>query len=400
MVIELDIIQTLAVAVVVLFIGRFVKKYVKCLERLCIPDPVVGGIIFSLLMLAGYSSGVCVLELDTTLQNVFMTVFFTAVGFTCDLKVLKKYGKRGVQFTIIVFLLVIFQNIIGVGYAKLFGLHPLLGLCTGSAAMTGGHGTAGSFAPLFEELYGCDGAMTVGMAAATFGLVSGGLIGGPVGNILVKKHRLEAVASARKGEQSSVAAETKQEAPLSAENMFHATNQIVISMGIGTIIYILLKMVGITFPSYVGGMLMGVVLRNISAYTGKFETPLAEIDCIGNISLTIFVSMALMSLKLWQLAALALPMIVTLATQVAFIALFMVFAGYYILGRDYDAAVMVTGCCGFGLGAMPNGVSNMQAFTKRWGPSDTAFFVVPGVGSVIIDVVNGLLLTTFMNFLA
>lgn len=400
MVIELDIIQTLAVAVVVLFIGRFVKKYVKCLERLCIPDPVVGGIIFSLLMLAGYSSGVCVLELDTTLQNVFMTVFFTAVGFTCDLKVLKKYGKRGIQFTIIVFLLVIFQNIIGVGYAKLFGLHPLLGLCTGSAAMTGGHGTAGSFAPLFEELYGCDGAMTVGMAAATFGLVSGGLIGGPVGNILVKKHRLEAVASARKGEQSSVAAETKQEAPLSAENMFHATNQIVISMGIGTIIYILLKMVGITFPSYVGGMLMGVVLRNISAYTGKFETPLAEIDCIGNISLTIFVSMALMSLKLWQLAALALPMIVTLATQVAFIALFMIFAGYYILGRDYDAAVMVTGCCGFGLGAMPNGVSNMQAFTKRWGPSDTAFFVVPGVGSVIIDVVNGLLLTTFMNFLA
>ncbi|WP_294148708.1 sodium/glutamate symporter [uncultured Clostridium sp.] len=400
MVIELDIIQTLAVAVVVLFIGRFVKKYVKCLERLCIPDPVVGGIIFSLLMLAGYSSGVCVLELDTTLQNVFMTVFFTAVGFTCDLKVLKKYGKRGIQFTIIVFLLVIFQNIIGVGYAKLFGLHPLLGLCTGSAAMTGGHGTAGSFAPLFEELYGCDGAMTVGMAAATFGLVSGGLIGGPVGNILVKKHRLEAVASARKGEQSSVAAETKQEAPLSAENMFHATNQIVISMGIGTIIYILLKMVGITFPSYVGGMLMGVVLRNISAYTGKFETPLAEIDCIGNISLTIFVSMALMSLKLWQLASLALPMIVTLATQVAFIALFMVFAGYYILGRDYDAAVMVTGCCGFGLGAMPNGVSNMQAFTKRWGPSDTAFFVVPGVGSVIIDVVNGLLLTTFMNFLA
>ena len=400
MVIELDIIQTLAVAVVVLFIGRFVKKYVKCLERLCIPDPVVGGIIFSLLMLAGYSSGVCVLELDTTLQNVFMTVFFTAVGFTCDLKVLKKYGKRGIQFTIIVFLLVIFQNIIGVGYAKLFGLHPLLGLCTGSAAMTGGHGTAGSFAPLFEELYGCDGAMTVGMAAATFGLVSGGLIGGPVGNILVKKHRLETVASARKGEQSSVAAETKQEAPLSAENMFHATNQIVISMGIGTIIYILLKMVGITFPSYVGGMLMGVVLRNISAYTGKFETPLAEIDCIGNISLTIFVSMALMSLKLWQLAALALPMIVTLATQVAFIALFMVFAGYYILGRDYDAAVMVTGCCGFGLGAMPNGVSNMQAFTKRWGPSDTAFFVVPGVGSVIIDVVNGLLLTTFMNFLA
>ena len=399
MVVKLDIIQTLAVAVLVLFMGSFVKKHIKILEKLCIPDPVVGGIIFSILTLLGYSSGLCVLELDTTLQNVFMTVFFTAVGFTCDLKVLYKYGMRGIQFAIIVFLLVIFQNIIGVGYAKMFDLNPLLGLCTGSAAMTGGHGTAGSFAPMFEELYGCEGAMTVGMAAATFGLVSGGLIGGPVGNILLRKNRLEEVAAARQKERAGRAAETEQELPLSAKNMFSASNQIIISMGIGTIIFILLKMVGITFPSYVGGMLMGVVLRNISTYTGKFETPLAEIDCIGNISLTIFVSMALMSLKLWQLADLALPMIVTLATQVAFMAVFMIFIGYRILGKDYDAAVMSTGCCGFGLGAMPNGVSNMQAFTKKWGPSDIAFFVVPGVGSVIIDVVNGLLLTLFMNIL-
>ena len=161
----------------------------------------------------------------------------------------------------------------------------------------------------------------------------------------------------------------------------------------------LLGNMGITFPSYVGGMVMGAVLRNVSSYSGKFETPLAEIDCIGNISLSFFVSMALMSLKLWQLADLALPMIATLLTQVVFISLFMICIGYRSLGADYDAAVMVTGCCGFGLGAMPNGVSNMQAFTKKWGPSSTAFLVVPGVGSVIIDVVNALILTAFMNFL-
>lgn len=398
MTIQLDIIQTLAVAVIVLFIGKLVKRVFRILERLCIPDPVVGGLLFSLLTWAGYTSGLLIFELDTTLQNVFMTVFFTAVGFTCDVKVLLKYGKRAIQFTILLTLLVCFQNAIGVGLAKVFDIHLLLGLCTGSASMTGGHGTAGSFAPLFESLYGCTGAEVVGLAAATFGLVSGGLIGGPVGNFLVRRHGLAEAAAARRDDPSQASAQ-EAELPLSAKKMTLATNQIIICMGIGTLIYLALKVVGITFPSYVGGMVMGVVLRNMSTYTGKFQTPLSEIDCIGNISLSLFVSMALMSLKLWQLADLALPMIATLAVQVIFIALFMIFVGYYVMGHDYDAAVMITGFCGFGLGAMPNGVSNMQAFTKKWGPSPIAFFVVPGVGSVIIDVVNALILTALMNIL-
>ena len=398
MTIPLDILQTLAVAVIVLFAGKGIKRYVKVLDRLCISDPVVGGILFSLVVLFGHQSGMFLLELDTTLQNVFMTVFFTAVGFTCDVKVLLKYGKRAIQFTVLLTLLVIFQNAIGVGLAKLFDIDLLLGLCTGSASMTGGHGTAGSFAPLFETNYGCEGALVVGLAAATFGLVSGGLVGGPVGNFLVRRHGLAETAAARR-EDPTQASTHEMEIPLSAKGMVSAVNQIILCMGVGTIIYLLLKMVGITFPSYVGGMVMGVVLRNVSTYTGKFETPLPEIDCLGNISLSLFVSMALMSLKLWQLIDLAVPMIVTLATQVVFIAIFMIFVGYYILGRDYDAAVMVTGFCGFGLGAMPNGVSNMQAFTKKWGPSPTAFFVVPGVGSVIIDVVNALILTALMNLL-
>lgn len=397
--IHLDILQTLAVAAIVLFVGRWIKRYVKILEKLCIPDPVVGGILFSVLSLVGYSSGLFIFELDTTLQGIFMTVFFTAVGFTCDVKVLFRYGKKAVQFTIVLFLLVVFQNLIGVGYTKLFDIHPLLGLCTGSAAMTGGHGTAGSFAPLFEELYGCSGALTVGLAAATFGLVSGGLIGGPVGNFLVRRYHLAEEAANRRDELAKSGMDEENEISLSAKNMISASNQIILSMGAGTIIFLLLKMVGITFPSYVGGMLMGVILRNISTYTGKLSTPLPEIDCIGNISLSLFVAMALMSLKLWQLADLALPMIVTLLTQVLFIAAFMIIVGFRVLGKDYDAAVMVTGFCGFGLGAMPNGVSNMQAFTKKWGPSPTAFFVVPGVGSVIIDVVNAMTLTMLMNFL-
>ena len=399
MTIQLDILQTLAIAVIVLWVGEKLRHVFKILEKLCIPSPVVGGLLFSLLTLIGHSTGLLSLELDTTLQSVFMTVFFTAMGFTCDVKVLLKYGKRAIQFTILLTLLVVAQNIIGVGCAKVFGIHPLLGLCTGSAAMTGGHGTAGSFAPIFEEMYGCEGALVVGLAAATFGLVSGGLIGGPVGNFLVRKHKLEAVAASRKAAVDQTTDVVELEVSLSGKKMTLAANQIILCMGVGTIIYLLLKMVGITFPGYVGGMVMGAVLRNLSEYTGKFETPLDEIDCLGNISLSLFVSMALMSLKLWQLADLALPMIITLLIQVVFIALFMIFVGYYILGRDYDAAVMVTGFCGFGLGAMPNGVSNMQAFTKKWGPSPTAFLVVPGVGSVIIDVVNALILTALMNFL-
>lgn len=396
--ISLDIFQTLAIAVVVLWVGEKLRHTFKILEKLCIPSPVVGGLLFSFLTLIGNNTGILNLELDTTLQSVFMTVFFTAMGFTCDVKVLLKYGKRAIQFTILLTLLVIAQNIIGISCAKLFDIDLLLGLCTGSASMTGGHGTAGSFAPLFEDMYGCEGAVVVGLAAATFGLVSGGLIGGPVGNFLVKKHNLEKMVGCKSGGKQ-VRDTDEIEVPLKGKKLAIATNQIILCMGSGTIIYLVLKQIGITFPGYVGGMVLGAILRNVSEYSGKFETPLDEIECLGNISLSLFVSMALMSLKLWQLADLALPMLITLLIQVVFIAVFMIFVGYYILGRDYDAAVMVTGFCGFGLGAMPNGVSNMQAFTKKWGASPTAFLVVPGVGSVIIDVINALILTVLMNFL-
>jgi len=287
MTIELDILQTLAVAALVLYLGRYIKHFLPVLERLCIPDPVVGGILFSILRLIGQTTGLCMLELDTTLQSVFMTVFFTAVGFTCDASILKKFGKRTIQFTIVLIILVVCQNLIGVGFTKVFGIHPLLGLCTGSASMTGGHGTAGSFAPIFEETFGCEGAVVVGLAAATFGLVSGGLIGGPVGNLIVKIYHLEDEAAARQA-MSSESDESGKEIALSAKNFVLGANEIILSMGIGTIIYILLKKVGITFPSYVGGMVMGAVLRNMASSSKKFETPLAEIDCIGNLSLSYF----------------------------------------------------------------------------------------------------------------
>lgn len=395
MILKLDMIQTLAISVIVLILGGYIKERVKFFDYFSIPAPVVGGLVFSIFSLILHNTGVLFLELDTSLKDFFMTIFFTAAGFSADIKVLGKYGKRAIGFTIIVALLVTFQNIIGVSLAKFFKINLLYGLNLGSVAMTGGHGTTGGFASIFAEKYGATDAMTVGMAAATFGLITGGLIGGPVGRFLVKIHKLK---DSPLNEQTIVSSNNsyngeEKDEELTAKGMVSATNQIFISMGIGTIIYMLFQKINFTLPSYVGAMLMGAILRNIN----KIHNPLTEINSMGNISLSIFVSMALMDLRLWELSELALPMIVTLMIQVIFIAIFMILIGYKILGSDYDAAVMVTGCCGFGLGAMPNGVSNMKTFTEKWGESSIAFLIVPGVGSVIIDLVNGGIITIFMN---
>ena len=402
MVIHFDILQTLALAVVVMFLGKYVKRYFKILDRLCIPDPVVGGILFSLLLLIGHSTKAFTLEFDLTLQSICMTAFFTSVGFSCNLRARPKYGLKGLQFTIIVFLLVICQNIIGIAWTKVFDINAYFGLCAGSVSMVGGHGTSGAFAPLFEQR-GCAGALTVAMAAATFGLVSGGLIGGPVARYITKSHNLAEERMDEDIEETPI--ETTAEAPVEVVNdlnerhILSAANLIILAMGIGTILSMGMTAIGLTFPGYMGGMLMAVILRNISDFSGLFDTPMNEINCIGNVSLLLFVTMALMTLKLWQLAELAIPLIVMLMTQVVFITVFLIFIGFKILGSDYDGAVMISGICGFGLGAMPNGVANMQAFVKKFKPSPTAFFVVPGVGSVIIDVVNAILITAFMGFI-
>jgi len=402
MVIHFNILQTLALAVAVMFLGKYVKRFFKILDRLCIPDPVVGGILFSLLLLLGHSTKAFTLEFDLTLQAICMTAFFTSVGFSCNLRTLPKYGLKGLQFTIIVFLLVVFQNIIGIAWTKMFGINAYFGLCAGSVSMVGGHGTSGAFAPLFEQR-GCAGALTVAMAAATFGLVSGGLIGGPVARYITRSHKLAEEKTSE--EIDDTPAEVSSNEPIVADNdlnekrILSASNQIILAMGIGTLLSMGLTAIGLTFPGYMGGMLMAVILRNISDITGLFSTPINEINCIGNVSLLLFVTMALMTLKLWQLAELAIPLIVMLMTQVVFITAFLILIGFRILGSDYDAAVMISGICGFGLGAMPNGVANMQAFVKKFKPSPTAFFVVPGVGSVIIDVVNALLITAFMGFI-
>jgi len=396
MILKLDLVQSIALSVIVLLVGMFLVKRFSILRKYCIPTPVVGGLVFAILALIFKQSNIFEVELDTTLQKIVMTMFFTSVGFSASFKVLKKGGVKVAIFLACALILVVFQDIIGVLLAKAFSLSPLIGLATGSVPMTGGHGTAAAFGPLMEKA-GAQGANTVALAAATFGLISGSMIGGPIGNRLILKHDLQNKKKSKANKFEEID-EIRDERKLLIENNFHiAIFEILIAMGMGTIISSLFMKADLTLPSYIGAMLSGAVIRNISDWKKPYDVPMIEIDIVGRISLSLFLSMALMGLKLWQLADLALPLFVMLASQVVLMYLFANFITFNLLGRDYDAAVLAAGHCGFGLGATPNGIANMTSVTEKFGPSPTAFFVLPLVGSLFIDFFNAGIITFFMN---
>ena len=386
-----DIIQTIAIAVIVLYLGNFIRKKAHFLERFCIPAPVIGGIIFSILILVGYVTNLYYVEFDTTLQSVFMTAFFTTIGYSASLTVLREGGIKVFIFLSIVIVLVILQDILGIVLANFFGLNPLIGLSTASVPMVGGHGTAGAFSPIFEEL-GASGAVTVAMASATFGLIAGSMIGGPIGKRLVEKHNLKSTDTER-----IVIVDSSQED--SSDSKFaQAAYQIIIAMGIGTIISkILVLVTGQTFPEYIGAMFAAAIIRNTTERSSKFDIHMDKIETIGNFCLSMFLAMALMTLKLWELADLALPLLIMLGAQTVLMYLFAYFVTFNIMGKDYDAAVIACGNCGFGMGATPNAMANMQAMTSKFGYSKKAFFIVPLVGSLFIDFVNTTIITIFMN---
>lgn len=396
MILKLDMVQSIALSVIVLLLGIFLVKRFNILRKYCIPTPVVGGLVYAILALILKQSNIMEVELDTTLQKIVMTIFFTSVGFSASFKILKKGGLKVAIFLACALVLVVFQDIIGILLAKLFNLSPLIGLATGSVPMTGGHGTAAAFGPLMEKA-GAMGANTVALAAATFGLISGSMIGGPVGNRLILKYDLLNKKKSKKVNFVEIEELNDEQKPLIENNFNIAIFEILIAMGVGTLLSSLFKKAGLTLPSYIGAMLSGAVIRNISDWKKSFEVPMTEIDLIGRISLSLFLSMALMGLKLWQLADLALPLFVMLASQVLFMYLFANFITFNLLGKDYDAAVLAAGHCGFGLGATPNGIANMTSVTEKFGPSPTAFFVLPLVGSLFIDFFNAGIVTFFMN---
>ena len=358
--ITLDMYQTIAVAVIVLMAGAFMKKRISFLQKFCIPAPVIGGLLFAILTLVLYMTGVAVIDFDDTLKEVCMVFFFTSVGFQANLKVLKSGGKSLIVFLFLVIMLIVMQNFSAIGLANLIGLDSLTGMTTGSIPMVGGHGTAGAFGPVLED-FGVQGATTVCTAAATFGLIAGSLMGGPVGNRLIKKHNLIATI---KTEDDSLLVEEEEKHERHFSMYAPAVFQLIIAIG---------------------------------EYTGKITIHMGEINDLGGICLSLFLGIAMITLKLWQLADLALPLIILLAGQVVLMFIFTYFVVFNIMGRDYDAAVLAAGTCGFGMGATPNAMANMQAICEKYAPSVKAYLIVPIVGSLFADFLNSLTITFFIN---
>ena len=383
--IQLDMLQTAALAMILFLIGRFTVSHVAFFQRCCIPAPVIGGLIFAILHLVTYQTGILTFTFDETLKTAFMDFFFTSVGFGASIKLLKKGAT--------------IQNLVGVGLSGLFDLDGRLGLCMSSIPLVGGHGTSASFGPLFEGM-GVEGATTVAVACATYGLVAGSLMGGPLGRWKIKKYNLKPLVteeSADLGEPETVY-QTKSEM-LSSDTFLSAFVLIIIATGLGTYVTNAFAAINITLPVYIGGMLVALVIRNIADLMGK-ELPLKAIDVAGNTSLNVFLGIALMTLMLWQLAALAVPIVVILAVQTVVMYLYASFVVFRAMGKDYEAAVMTAAICGFGMGATPNAMANMLAIKNQYGPAPKAFFVVPLVGGMFIDFTNSAIITVFTNLLS
>lgn len=387
--------KTLAVAVLVLLLGNYLKKKIYFLQKFCIPAPVIGGLIFAIMTCICYVTGIAEFSFDDTLREVCMVFFFTSVGFQANLKVLKSGGKSLIVFLGLVIALIILQNLTAVGLAKLLNLNPLIGMCTGSIPMVGGHGTAGAFGPVLEDL-NIKGATTICTAAATFGLIFGSLIGGPLGKRLIEKHSLLNTAA---NEDDSLLVEDEKKHERHTNMYADSVFQLILAIGVGTIFTMLLTKTGLTFPIYIGAMLAAALMRNICEYTGIATIHMGEINDLGGISLSLFLGMAMITLRLWELASLALPLVILLAAQVLLIIIFTYVIEFNIMGRDYDAAILVSGTCGFGTGATPNAMANMQAVCDQYVPSIKAYLLIPLVGSLFADFLNSLVITFFINLL-
>jgi ESS family glutamate:Na+ symporter len=406
-VLELDMVQTLSLAAVVLFLGYGIRRRVSFLDRYNIPAPVVGGFLFASAALALRLLGVLAFEFDSTFQAPLMIAFFTTIGLGASLSLLKVGGPQVLVFWVLASILAVIQDGVGVALAKALGVHPFLGLIAGSITMTGGHGTGAAFGKLMEDQFGFPGAVTLALAAATFGLVSGGLLGGPVGTRLIERKKPARAAGRVPTEALRAAAEYQSldreidvepagEAP-TAYTLMKVLAVTLVAMGIGAE---LSQWMGklITLPAYIGAMIVAAILRNLDDVMNLVRLEQRVIDDVGTVALSLFLAMALMSLKLWELLDLAVPLLVILTVQVAMMAVFAYWVTFRFMGRDYDAAVMAAGQCGFGLGATPNAVANMKALTERFGAAPRAFLVVPMVGAFFIDFTNGIIITAFINF--
>ena len=403
--VELDMIQSAGVGALALLVGMGLTRKVAFLQKFCVPSPVSGGLIFSLITLILYGWFDIEISFNDTLKAVFMLAFFTSVGFQSDLKVLKRGGKLLVIMLILLLFIIAMQNIMPMGITRLMGVDPLIGMAAGSISMTGGHGTAGGFASVLEGM-GLEGAGTVGMAAATFGLIAGSMLGGPLAERIIRTkltheqmqpqdEEIDPAMAGIESDEASPAGRAKRVSTNEQEfqQYARATYCILLVMGGGTLLSWLFAKTGVTFPTYFGALILAAVVRNTLGFIKE------RIISVGNICLSMFLGMAMISLKLWELQSLALPLIVILVSQVLLMALFAYFVAFPLLGRNYDAAVLCAGMCGFGLGATPNAMANMSAVCYKYRYTVKPFLIVPIIGAMFADLINTGMITLFLNLL-
>ena len=399
---------TLIIATIVLLFGRYLVRKYRFLQDFNIPEPVAGGLVAAAIIYALYLFNHVSFAFDKSLREAFMLVFFSSIGLSADFSRLKAGGMPLVIFTIVVGVFIAVQNAVGVGLAVALDQNPLLGLVAGSITMTGGHGTAAGWGPDLEKI-GLANATDIGIACATFGLVAGGLIGGPVTRRLINKMQRKPLETIDDGgndtgeDTNDMFEKPERKRLITASSAIDTLAMFAACLAFAEImdgidkVYFKPVLAILDLPKFVWALAFGVILRNVLTNIFRFNMFDRAIDVFGNASLSLFLAMALLDLKLWQLTALALPVTIILLVQVVVMALYATFITYTLMGRDYDAAVLAAGHCGFGLGATPTAVANMQSVTERFGPSHKAFLIVPMVGAFLVDLINAGLLQTFVK---
>lgn len=401
---RLDFIQTVAFAGVVLFAGYGLKRLVPLLARYNIPAPVAGGLPVAAFLAIAYSRNWQPLAFDTMLQTPLQNTFFASIGFGASVILLRRGGPLVLVMMVLASITAALQNIVGAATATALGQHPLMGVLAGSVTLTGGPATGLAFAPLFEQA-GVTGAATLAVSAAMVGIVAGGLLGGPIGTYLLERHPRRMAAPVGPGTLANLAeprfaepiTAVPADADVEAYGLLKHLVLMIVAVGVGAWVSAGIASLGITLPAYIGAMIVAAVIRNVDDATGVVGMSQRTIDDIGEVALALFLVMALMTLRLWELAGVVLPLLVILAVQVTMIAGLCLFVVPRLMGKDYDAVVMSGGFCGFMLGTTANAVANMGALVERYGPAPKAYLVVPLVGAFGIDFVNGILITVALN---
>lgn len=394
--------QTLIIATLVLLVGRFIVNKVKFFQDFNIPEAVTGGLFAAAIIFAIYHWGGISFKFEESLRDTFMLIFFSSIGLSADFARLKQGGLPLVIFLVVVGVFILVQNVIGVGLATALGLDPLVGLITGSITLTGGHGTGAAWGKIFVEKYNISNAVEIAMASATFGLVAGGLIGGPVARRLVNKMKRSPIHSSQKVDNSDEYSDdtfetSKTVRRITSSSAIETMALFAACLAFSSVMINVFPNSGL--PQFVWALGFGVVLRNVLTLVFKFDMFDRAIDIFGNASLSLFLAIALMSIKLWELADLAGPMLIILLIQTVVMIFYAYFVTYTLMGKDYDAAILSAGHCGFGLGATPTAVANMQSVTETFGPSHKAFLIVPLVGAFFVDILNLGAISWFIDFL-